>query len=144
MKKNIKIINAIADKIYTIKRYNIELLAYVIMPNHVHLIVNPPDGLNIGKVIGELKFISARQIINYFEHKNSTVLDKLVVLRNREKKRAVWMRRCYDHNCLTEDTVLEKINYCHNNPVKWGLVNKIEDYKWSSYKDYIKNPTAPK
>ena len=40
---------------------------------------------------------------------------------------------CYDHNCRTLETVLEKINYCHNNPVRAGLVGDPGDWKWSSY-----------
>ncbi len=45
-------------------------------------------------------------------------------------------RRGYDHNCRARDTVLEKINYCHNNPVKRGLVSEPGEWRWSSYNWY--------
>jgi len=129
---------------HIVDKYNIKLLAYVIMPNHVHFVIIPPDGLKMGKVIGELKSLSARQIIEYLEKINSNLLNELNVLRNGEKRKVVWMRRCYDHNCRNENTVNEKINYCHYNPVKAGLVKSPEDYKWSSYNDIyvLKDPTA--
>jgi putative transposase len=130
--------------IIIINKYNIRLLAYVIMSTHVHFVIIPPDGLKIGKVIGELKSISARKIIEYLHVINSELLDELSVLRNGEKRKVVWMRRCYDHNCRTEETVNEKINYCHYNPVRAGLVKRPADYKWSSYSDIyvLKDPTA--
>jgi len=129
---------------YIVNKYNISLLAHVIMPNHVHLVITPPDGLKIGKIIGELKSLSARQIIEYYSMKYPDILNELYVVRNGEKRKVFWMRRCYDHNCRKEETVVEKINYCHYNPVKSGLVRKPEDYKWSSYNETfsMKDPTA--
>ncbi|MFH1743882.1 MAG: hypothetical protein ABIH23_33165, partial [bacterium] len=48
----------------------------------------------------------------------------------------VWQRRYYDFNLFTEDKVLEKLEYIHNNPVKSGLVEKPEDWKFSSSRWY--------
>ena len=47
-----------------------------------------------------------------------------------------WQKRCYDHDCRTEETVKEKINSCHKNPVNRGLVNSMEDWIYSSYRWY--------
>ncbi len=106
--------------------HNVKVLGYVIMPDHVHLVLLPPNGMKLGRVIGQLKGRSAKDIIS---------LDKNV-LRRLNGQPAVWQRRCYDHNCRTSEIVIEKIKYCHKNPVNWGLVSKSEDWKWSSYNWY--------
>jgi putative transposase len=49
---------------------------------------------------------------------------------------AFWQRRFYDHNCRTEKSVIEKINYCHNNPVRSGLTETPAEWRWSSYRWY--------
>jgi putative transposase len=43
-----------------------------------------------------------------------------------------WQKRCYDHNCRTNETVLENIKYCHKNPVTRGLVKDPGDWQWSA------------
>ena len=100
------------------------------------LVVYPEKPVKIGRVIGELKSQSARHILNYFREIKSYVLEDLKVLRNGIERIAFWHRRCYDHNCRGMDSVIEKINYCHNNPVKNGLVTDVSEWKWSSYDYY--------
>lgn len=117
-------------------KYSLKLFGYVIMLNHVHLVVYPEKPVKIGRVIGELKSQSARHILNYFREIKSYVLEDLKVLRNGIERIAFWHRRCYDHNCRGMDSVIEKINYCHNNPVKNGLVTDVSEWKWSSYDYY--------
>jgi len=59
------------------------------------------------------------------------------------EKYALWQRRCYDHNCRTPETVVEKINYCHYNPVVRGLVNSPGEWIWSGYNWYQVNRNVP-
>jgi putative transposase len=100
----------------------IKILGYVIMPEHVHLVVVPPDGLRLGIEIGRLKSLTARDMLPQLIARYGQKTDRLYVSRNGERRRAFWQSRCYDHNCRTPETTREKINYCHNNPVKRGLV----------------------
>lgn len=108
------------------KDHGVRILGYVIMPDHVHLVLLPPDGLRLGVLIGQMKGRSAYRIIRSRED-ISTRMDG---------RPAVWQRRCYDHNCRDRETVLEKIQYCHNNPVNKGLVAGPGDWPWSSYNWY--------
>jgi REP element-mobilizing transposase RayT len=101
--------------------YGIKILGYVIMPDHVHLVLLPPDGIELGRVIGQLKSKSAR---SYFAMKTDLPKDETKIL---------WLRRCYDHNCRDTQSIIEKINYCHNNPSKKGLVSEPGEWKWSSF-----------
>lgn len=122
---------------------NLYLLGYVIMPEHVHLVVEPPKELKLGPVIGELKRISAKRIHELLHIKNSDLIKRLIVVRNGQQRFALWQRRCFDHNCRSESSVWEKIEYCHKNPVTRGLVRHMEDWTWSSYGWYIGKQDVP-
>jgi len=91
-------------------------------------------------MIGELKSKSAARII----------ADKLIqfpdycrIFRNGQGRWAFWQPRCYDHNCRSEKIALEKINYCHNNPVKRGLAKEPGDWRWLRYNWYIGKRDVP-
>jgi putative transposase len=104
-------------------KYGFKLFAYVIMPEHVHLVLFPPDGLKLGLLIREIKSKMARE---YFA----------ITMSDIRGQKVFWQKRCYDHNCRTMEKVREKIEYCHNNPVKCGLVSEPSEYIWSSYNSY--------
>ena len=104
------------------------ILGYVIMPEHVHLVVLPPDGLRLGIEIGRLKSLTARAMLPQLIAVYGQRTDKLYVTRNGQRRRVIWQSRCYDHNCRTSETTREKINYCHSNPVTRGLVKSPADW----------------
>ncbi|MCD6249504.1 MAG: transposase [candidate division Zixibacteria bacterium] len=108
----------------TREKHGFRLLAYVVMPEHVHLVLHPPDGMPLGLVVREMKSCSARR---YFARERNG---------RTGEKRVFWQKRCYDHNCRTPETTIEKIRYCHNNPVQRGLVSEPGDWIWSSYNCY--------
>ena len=112
------------------QKHAIKILGYVIMPEHVHLVVVPPDGLKLGLVIGELKSRMAKEFFADSGHQS-------------REPRVYWQRRCYDHNCRSPETVREKINYCHTNPVKRGLVSEPDEWRWSSYTWYRGDSEVP-
>jgi len=111
----------------------INILGYVIMPEHVHLVILPPDDLKLGPAIGVFKTRSAHMILNW-ARSDQRKRDRIV--RRETGAAAVWQRRCYDHNCRTTEIVIEKVKYCHDNPVKRGLVSRPEDWPWSSCRWY--------
>jgi putative transposase len=112
-------------------KHGFRLLGYVLMPDHVHLVLFPPEGMKLGLVIREIKSRSARR---YFATAR---------IGAPEATRVFWQRRCYDHNCRTPETVREKIQYCHNNPVKRGLVSEPSEWEWSSYNWYQGRKDVP-
>jgi putative transposase len=113
------------------------LLAYVLMPEHVHLVIVPPESAELGPLGGEIKRISSLQIHESMDNAKGHLVTRLTVIRDGAKKFTLWQRRCYDHNCRTVESVWEKVNYCHNNPVVRRLVESPEDYRWSSYMAYL-------
>jgi putative transposase len=102
-----------------------KLLGYVFMPDHVHLVVLPPESLRLGPAIGQLKGRFARDL--------GRIVPGGIIPRRPNGGAAVWERRFYDHNCRTPQDTLQKINYCHNNPVAGRLVGDPRDWPWSSY-----------
>jgi len=117
-------------------RHQFALLGYVVMPSHVHLIIYPPDTIELGSVIGQIKSRSGRRILESWRASNHPVLSQLAIQRAGQQRYAFWQRRCYDHNCRTPEAVREKIEYCHLNPVRAGLVSDPGDWPWSSYRWY--------
>ena len=130
--KNIFVINLNQLK----NKHRCKLYGYVVMPNHVHLVLHPPAKDRLSIFIGVLKSMTAREIISLWRSKNLDIFTKLQVNKDGKSRFAFWQRRYYDHNCRTNEAVIEKINYCHNNPVRKGLVEEPSQWPWSSYRWY--------
>ena len=120
-----------------------QLLAYVIMPEHIHLVLVPQDKERLGSIIGEIKRLSSKRIHRKLVDEHSMLLSRLTVKRNGSSRFAFWQRRCYDHNCRTPVSVWQKVCYCHNNPVKRGLVREPGRWRWSSYSWYADDIDLP-
>jgi putative transposase len=118
-------------------KYKFSLLGYVIMPSHIHLVIYPNNVIHLGRVIGEVKSFSASRIGLLLKSQGKYNLVMNEKRRNGERRFVFWHRRCYDHNCRTPETVIEKINYCHMNPVRAGLVDHPSKWSWSSYRWYM-------
>ena len=99
--------------------YGFDILGYVVMPEHVHLLVSEPEQTTLAMALKMLKQTTSRK------------------LRYRVADRAFWQKRYYDFNVFSGHKRGEKLRYMHRNPVKRGLVDKPEDWKWSSYRHYL-------
>jgi putative transposase len=93
------------------KRYDFFVFGYVVMPEHVHLLVSEPKKAVLSKVIQALKLSVAVQ----------------------RREPPFWQARYYDFNVHTNRKHVEKLKYMHRNPVVRGLVKKPEDWEWSSF-----------
>jgi len=122
--------------------YNLSLLGFVVMPNHVHLVIFPHQIIDMGRAIGRLKSGYAFEILSKWKQTETSRLNRLEVLRGGKKSHVFWHLRCYDHNCRSTESVKEKIHYCHMNPVKSGLVASPEEWRWSSYDWYHGNQSG--
>lgn len=125
------------------RAHRFHVLGYVVMPDHVHLVIYPHGKLAVGRVIGEIKRRSAFRIISSWKEQNQPILGRVEVSRSGKTGHAFWQPRGYDHNCRTPETVREKINYCHMNPVRARLVAEPRDWPWSSYRWYIGDRQGP-
>jgi putative transposase len=95
-------------------RYQFGVFGYVVMPEHVHLLLSEPGKDLLGVALQALK----------------------ISVSKRAKERPFWQARYYDFNVFTISKRIEKLDYIHWNPVKRGLVEKPEDWLWSSCRYY--------
>lgn len=113
------------------------LHAWVIMPNHVHVVAEPINGHSIGKIVAAWKSISARSILPgtaTAPGRNSprplSVVDQRTG--SRPTKRHLWQVDYYDRFIRNEQHYRAAVDYVHENPVKARLVARAEDWPWSS------------
>lgn len=123
---------------------NIALFAYVLMPEHVHLLVWPRDAsADISRFLKRVKLPVARRAVAF-----ARARDGLACMRDEQPNGNVayrfWQRGGgYDRNIYTADELWEKIHYIHNNPVRRGLVALPHEFVWSSAQDYAKLREPP-
>ena len=96
--------------------YGFFVVGYVVMPEHVHLLVSEPEKGVLAAAIQAIKqSVARRRIANHLHF---------------------WQARYYDFNVWSERKRIEKLRYLHRNPVKRGLVARPEDWEWSSFRHY--------
>lgn len=114
------------------KNHGIMIFAYVIMPDHAHLLVYSERKME--DVLRLLNGISARRVIQYLKDNNfESSLSKLRgMTRERNHKHSVWQHHPDSLEIFGEDTFRQKVDYIHMNPVRAGLVHHPSDYRFSS------------
>jgi len=119
--------------------YNFKIIAYVIMPNHIHLILWPQESRDLPKIMRDFKKYTSVEVRRLLENeKNSRIL---YLLRRsargyKNQKYKLWMDR-YDRLAIYSAQVLsQKMEYIHYNPVRARLVKQGIDWKYSSARNY--------
>ena len=119
-------------------RYKFEIIAYCIMPSHFHWIIKTePSKGTISSIIRDIKKYSAWEIMEQLEKEKSLLLNDFLNTKTEGQKRQFWMHRFDDEVIRDEKMLWTKIKYIHNNPVKNGLVEKAEQYKYCSARNYV-------
>jgi putative transposase len=107
-------------KFHAEKKY--KLFACVVMETHDHIILNPLE-------VGEATF-SLAQILHSIKSYSANRIQRLL-----NKKGNVWLGENYDRIIRDDEDYQEKFNYIVNNPLKAGLVERPEDYRWLFYQE---------
>src|ERR1035441_4320280 len=116
------------------------IFAHVIMPDHVHLITEgsrkPSDTLRF------VNGISSHRVISYLKEKNyTTSLDKLRdSKKTRQHSYSLWDGHSNVLPLFGETFFMQRVNYIHQNPVRAGLVERAENYRWSSIRFWNRWP----
>ena len=97
--------------------YGFCVRGYVVMPEHVHLLISEPERKKLSTALQMLKQNVAREL-------------------RLPEGNPFWLERYYDFNVWSETKRVQKLRYIHRNPVRRGLVEKPEDWKWSSFLHY--------
>jgi putative transposase len=108
----------------TRQHYRLCVAGYVVMPEHVHLLLSEPESASLATALQALKQSVSRTL----------------ALR---KSEPFWQARYYDFNVWSARKRIEKLRYIHRNPVARGLVDKPEDWAWSSFRHYATGIEGP-
>ena len=113
------------------------LIGYVVMLNHVYLLISEPKQGTPSTVLHNLKLGASRRMR---KRKRATSVAQLQLPFDDEGvlPRAFWQARFYDFNVYTKGKKIEKLNYMHANSVKRRLVEHPKDWAWSSWSFYRK------
>lgn len=126
-------------------KYHFKLFGYVIIPDHVHLLIMPDDKINISDTMHRIKGNFAYQYIMKRNHKGSATrwhltsndgLDRVAEPSRLGDPNPIWQKSFYDHIIRNDLDFEEKLNYIHGNPIKHGVTKNLDDYPWSSFQNY--------
>jgi len=95
------------------RKFSLRVYGYVVMLEHIHLLVSEPARDTLADALKSLKQGVARRLIEDADH--------------------FWQKRYYDFNVRNEEQFVEKLHYIHSNPVNAGLCGCPEDWPWSSF-----------
>ena len=120
------------------RRYHFVVVGYVVMPEHVHLLLSEPGRGNPSTVMQAVKQGFARRILGRLR-------SRLAAERCHECdcEDHIWQRRFYDFVLWTAQKRQEKLHYIHQNPVACGLVEAPEQWRWSSARHYLLGESGP-
>lgn len=110
-----------------------KLIAYVLMPDHFHLISNPQDG-RIIEFMRDFKSRAAKAVIQATER---------FKFPETAEGRQVWQESFKGMPLWSARMIWQKINYIHNNPIKADLVKSAKDYYWSSFRSFYSQGDDP-
>lgn len=109
-----------------LKQWPAKLIAYVFMPDHFHLMLNPKDG-RIIEFLCDLKSTSAKEIVKTTRRFQFPLT---------EEGHQVWQESFKGQPIWSQWMAWQKIHYIHANPVKAKLVKSARDYQWSSFRSF--------
>jgi putative transposase len=116
------------------------IYAYVIMDNHFHLIASSPD---LSKTMASLRKFTANQIIKQLDADNKRwLLNQLAYYKKNYKTDSdhqVWQEGVHPELIQSQEMFVQKAEYIHKNPVKRGLVDAPEQWRYSSARNYLFN-----
>lgn len=123
------------------RKYGFKLLAYVIMPDHLHLLFVPQQNrVEVSNMMSDFKRVTTRLLSTQMEKDKKTKWLQTFKMDMPSKKNGeyqIWQKRSDDLTIYSLTMAKAKMNYIHNNPVRKGLVKKAEDYLYSSARNYV-------
>ena len=121
-------------------QHQCKLLGYVIMPDHLHLLLFPIGESKLDEFMRDYKRFTAGRIVRQAKVEGLAAWVQAFEAAGSETNRGehkVWQDSYWDKNIFTERFLRQKLNYIHRNPVRADLVKDAGDYPYSSYRNYV-------
>ena len=116
---------------YVRKKRPFDVTAIVLLPDHLHTVWTLPPG--------DSDYSTRWRLIKtHFSKAYTSHLDPRQTTGRLSKELNVWQRRYYEHTCRDETDLNRCIDYLHMNPLKHRLVERVQDWKWSSFHRYVR------
>jgi putative transposase len=116
-------------------RYPFHIDAFVVLPDHIHAVWTlPPDDTN---------FSTRWRLIKLHFAKATPKTEHLNATRQRRGERGIWQRRFWEHLIRSDEDYSRHIEYCYINPMKHGLVGRVQDWPYSSFHRDVKDGIFP-
>ena len=123
-------------------RYRFQLVGFVVMPEHIHLLISEPPGATPSRVMQILKQRVSRRLRRRKRRLANVQQLRLPFRQSQDSLPQFWQARFYDFNVWSQKKFVEKLNYMHMNPVKRRLVSRPGDWPWSSFSFYAKRESG--
>jgi len=124
---------------YCIAEKGLQLHAYVIMSNHIHLIISRTGKPTLSDIVRDFKKYTSTQIIKSIESEPESRRNWMLWIFGQAGKNnphnknfQLWQHDSHPEELITNEFIMQKLEYIHDNPVKAGIVYRAEDYKYSS------------
>jgi len=120
-------------------QYSTKLLGYVIMPDHIHLLIWPQDEQAVTDFMRDLKRFTSGRITRQAKLEGKIDWIKKFEVAGDHTNRAehkVWQDSFWEQDIYTRKFLEQKLNYIHLNPVRAGIIEAAESYPYSSYRNY--------
>jgi putative transposase len=124
----------------TRQRYLFVVVGYVVMPEHIHVLLTEPE---IGTPSTVMQVLKQRTAHAHLPKRKRRSARQRNLFGDEVPRRVFWQARSYDFNVWTTKKRVEKLRYMHRNPVKRGLVESPEEWRWSSYRFYLLDEAGP-
>jgi putative transposase len=132
----VKQISALKDVIKTVKKAHPFIIhAWVILPEHMHCVIELPKGDN--------DFATRIRLIKSNFSKAIPKTERISEVRKARGERGIWQRRYWEHLIRDEADYQAHMDYVHINPVKHGLVKQVKDWPHSTFHHLVQQGIYP-
>jgi len=139
------------------KYFSFDIIAICVLPDHIHIILNPVDINEYPRIVTSVKYYFSR---NYYVGVETPTYNNVETpTYNKECKlgfqpnsiikptygyvnkgeKGIFQRRYYEHTITSQEELNNHIDYIHYNPVKHGYVERVKDWEYSSFHRFVKN-----
>ena len=112
------------------KRYPFTIHGWVVLPDHLHCIIELPPG--------DTNYSMRWALIKQMFSKSIPVTEQRSAVQQRRAERGIWQRRYWEHLIRDEADYRTHMDYVHFNPVKHGLVTRVTDWSYSTFHVLVK------